>query len=108
MATKHETCPNCRRCIDCGECETDDCHKADCACRACLLTRPYDDLESIHCAACGKRKQSGQSFCRQCYYSLPPLTRRALYASEGYPETYTKALNVLTKSGEGAAVTQTH
>jgi hypothetical protein len=95
MPAKHETCSNCRRCITCGECETEDCHKFDCECRACLLTRPYNDLDSRHCAACGKRKQSRQSFCRGCYFSLPSQTRSALYVSDGYAETYTQALNSL-------------
>jgi hypothetical protein len=103
MAAKHEKCTNCRRCITCGECETDDCHPFDCACRECLLVRPYDDLDSSHCAACGKGKQSRRSFCGKCYYALPPPTRSALYISEGYAETYTHALNFLRESKQAMA-----
>lgn len=99
---KHNFCQNCNRCTDCGECETEDCHPAACKCRECLLVRPYDDLDSVHCAACGKRKQRRQSFCRTCFYSLTPQLRSKLYNPAGYAETYTEAKDLLLESkGDG-------
>ena len=42
---------------------------------------------------CGNSKQTKQTFCRKCYYSLPPEMRRALYRrmGEGYEEAYYRA-----------------
>ncbi len=51
------------------------------------------ELKSENCAACERPKESGQSFCKSCYFSLPPRTRNALYAamSDGYASIYDEA-----------------
>jgi hypothetical protein len=46
---------------------------------------------------CGKRKASGETFCRDCYFRLPPRMRQALYRGlgNGYEEAYTAAVDCL-------------
>ncbi len=62
----------------------------------------YDDLKSEVCGACNGKKSSMMSFCRRCYYSLPPSVQRSLYRREGYAENYTAALAILKeKENEG-------
>jgi hypothetical protein len=58
----------------------------------------YRELGSSTCGGCGGKKRDGQSFCRNCYYSLPPQTRSKLYDSSGYAETYTEAKDLLLES----------
>ena len=52
---------------------------------------------------CGSRKQSRQTFCRRCYYKLPPPMRQALYnrVGNGYEHAYEQAEEYL--AGEGIA-----
>ena len=51
------------------------------------------ELGSETCAACERHKESGQSFCKSCYFHLPPKTRNALYTamSDGYANIYDEA-----------------
>jgi len=55
-------------------------------------------LRSDHCA-CGHHKRSEESFCRQCYHSLPAPMRSNLYATlrNGYVDFYFEAVDWLTK-----------
>ncbi len=61
-----------------------------------LLRIALDELESTTCV-CGNRKQSRQSFCKPCYFALPPNVRRDLYKtiSDGYAEIYDRAKEYL-------------
>jgi len=54
------------------------------------------ELRGIKCR-CGKRKTSGQTFCRGCYYSLSPEIRSMLYRrlGQGYEEAYSEAVRYL-------------
>lgn len=54
------------------------------------------ELAGTRCR-CGKTKRGGETFCRSCYYRLPPPYRRALYAllGDGYEEAYAAAVGVL-------------
>ena len=58
-----------------------------------LITIARDELDSDVCAACGGEKKKRQSFCRQCYFSLPKAMQMSLYKpfSEGYAEIYDEA-----------------
>jgi hypothetical protein len=42
-----------------------------------------------------KRKERGQSFCRVCYFHLPPDMRRKLYSRDEYPNNYDDAKQYL-------------
>ncbi|KKN46369.1 hypothetical protein LCGC14_0673450 [marine sediment metagenome] len=57
-----------------------------------FVRQAYQDLKSGKCFPCGRRKKSGQSLCKSCYFSLPPKTRNALYKPEGYVAAYHLAL----------------
>jgi hypothetical protein len=48
---------------------------------------------------CGAVKKTGQTFCRGCYFSLPPRMRSALYSrvGEGYAERYDEAVAFILK-----------
>lgn len=62
-------------------------------------------LRSTTCACTGK-KASRQSFCRGCYFRLPPHLRADLYQGigEGYEEAYAASLRHLgfAEKNEGA------
>ena len=51
------------------------------------------ELKSETCAVCENRKESGHSFCKKCYFALPPNKRHALYTpmSDGYATIYDEA-----------------
>jgi len=51
-----------------------------------------NELAGAECA-CGSPKIPRQSFCRACYYLLPPRLRRPLYKriGEGYEQAYDEA-----------------
>lgn len=50
---------------------------------------------------CAKPKHNRQTFCKACYYALPPEMRQALYnrVGEGYEAAYVAAVNVLVHAG---------
>ena len=52
-----------------------------------------DSLDSTECPHCHNSKESGQSFCRRCYFALPKNLRMALYKtfSEGYVDHWDEA-----------------
>ena len=54
------------------------------------------ELEGETCR-CGRRKRTGTTFCRPCYYRLPPEGRQCLYRriGDGYAEAYEWACLVL-------------
>lgn len=56
-----------------------------------------DELESVTCSVCGKKKQRNHTFCKSCYYHLPPLMRLALYRrlNDGYEEAVDAAKEYL-------------
>jgi len=60
----------------------------------------WDDLFSATCAACGNKKKVRQSFCGDCYYSLPQKTRNELYKgfASGYADIYAGALEWLREN----------
>jgi hypothetical protein len=64
------------------------------------------DLRGTLCA-CGRGKQTGNSFCYRCYGSLPKDMQRALYrlVGDGYEAAYAAALQFLRQCGrvKGAA-----
>lgn len=59
-------------------------------------------LRSTRCI-CGGKKSERTAFCKGCYFSLSPETRRALYQriGVGFEEAYTAAAEILT---DGQAV----
>lgn len=61
-----------------------------------LRERCYNSLADETCPACQQTKKRRQSFCARCYGKLPIATRRALYRTEGYPQTWDAALKSLT------------
>ena len=50
---------------------------------------------------CGARKVRGQTFCKPCYFALPPPLRVALYRGigNGYEEAYASAVGTLESVG---------
>jgi len=54
------------------------------------------ELRGVVCR-CGREKHSGETFCKACYFRLPPLLRRALYkrVGEGYENAYAEACGFL-------------
>lgn len=46
---------------------------------------------------CGQQKLNGNTFCKSCYFGLPPKLRRALYnrVGEGYEKAYAEACEFL-------------
>jgi hypothetical protein len=65
-----------------------------------LQQQAREELYGELCA-CGQKKKSAQSFCRRCYFVLPPATRSALYKSfsDGYVEVYDEAKEFLKAEG---------
>ena len=59
-----------------------------------------DELQGMQCA-CGAPKVPKHTFCRPCYYMLPPRLRRALYKRflEGYESAYDEAAAFLRSRG---------
>ena len=55
-----------------------------------LKAQALRELISYVCAACGRDKNRGQSFCKSCYFFLTPDERASLYEpmSNGYAEIY--------------------
>lgn len=53
----------------------------------------WREFEELKCSVCGNQKAKGMSFCRKCYFSLPPEMRQALYErfGSGYEEAYHEA-----------------
>jgi hypothetical protein len=51
-----------------------------------------NELASLECL-CGSPKEPRRTFCRKCYYKLPPRMRQALYHKlhEGYLEARDEA-----------------
>lgn len=51
------------------------------------------ELAGIVCGACGNPKEPQKTFCKKCYYKLPPRMRSALYQrfGEGYEAAYDEA-----------------
>jgi predicted amidophosphoribosyltransferase len=60
-----------------------------------LQAQAFRELAEMTCAHCGKRKERGQSFCRVCYFHLPPDMRRKLYSRDEYPNNYDDAKQYL-------------
>jgi len=62
-----------------------------------LRKQALDELYATQCAACGRAKKRGQSFCRDCYYLLSRSQRRELYTriEYGYATIYAYAKDVL-------------
>lgn len=58
------------------------------------------ELRGLKCR-CGAVKVPRQTFCRRCYYALPPALRKALYngISEGYAAAYAAAATHLEQRG---------
>jgi len=54
------------------------------------------ELRSETCR-CGRRKQSRQTFCRSCYFSLPSPARSDIYkrVGSGYQQAYDAAVALL-------------
>jgi hypothetical protein len=63
------------------------------------------ELFGLDCAPCGGVKEPKRTFCRKCYYSLPPRLRKALYArvGAGYAEAYDEARAFLRSRAMGPA-----
>ena len=55
-----------------------------------LQAQAMRELSETSCAACGREKNRGQSFCKSCYFFLSAAERASLYkpVSEGYAEIY--------------------
>jgi hypothetical protein len=55
-----------------------------------------EELRGTTCR-CGNHKAHVQTFCRECYYSLPKRLRAALYhlIGDGYEEAYDAATTFL-------------
>lgn len=60
----------------------------------------YEELLGLRCR-CGAVKVPRQTFCRRCFYALPPEFRRALYLKfgKGYEDAYTAACAKLEDRG---------
>ena len=58
------------------------------------------ELATVQCR-CARPKQPRMSFCRNCYYALPPEMRQALYlrVGKGYEAAYVAAANILVHAG---------
>lgn len=54
------------------------------------------ELQSKDCR-CGAMKKEMQTFCKRCYFSLPPKMRDRLYdrLGEGYEQAYAAAVKFL-------------
>jgi hypothetical protein len=59
-----------------------------------------EELRGLRCR-CGLVKVPRQTFCRKCFYALPPAFRRALYLKfgHGYEDAYTAACSALEDKG---------
>ena len=55
-----------------------------------------EELRGTDCR-CGKPKKERETFCKSCYFSLPPDLRNRLYKGigEGYEAAYAVAANLL-------------
>lgn len=55
-----------------------------------------EQLQSTTCK-CGNSKHTGASFCRSCYYKLPPIVRKSLWQRVGcgYEQAYAFACRLL-------------
>ena len=62
---------------------------------------PYFEKLKGEVCECGRAKMVHSSFCKMCYYSLPPGTRHTLYRriGTGYEEAYDHAVVVLKLKG---------
>ena len=51
------------------------------------------ELAGVECHGCGGAKEMQKTFCRRCYYALPPRMRKALYSpiGDGYEEAREEA-----------------
>ena len=51
---------------------------------------------------CGSTKARGQTFCRTCYFLIPPSTRKRLYEriGEGYEGAYRDCCEYLDEKGK--------
>lgn len=58
------------------------------------------ELGGLKCR-CGRVKVPRQTFCRACYFKLPPENRRALYAKvgAGYEVAYVRSCRYLAATG---------
>lgn len=56
-----------------------------------------DTFIGTHCEACGGGKQPNSAFCTNCYFSLSPSARKALWNrfGHGFEEAYAQALAVI-------------
>ncbi|MEE9609514.1 MAG: hypothetical protein V3U03_17390 [Myxococcota bacterium] len=57
-----------------------------------------EELQGRLCR-CGGMKKSAHTFCRTCYFNLPPAERSALYHEfgDGYEEAYQTAVETLER-----------
>lgn len=62
-----------------------------------LQRQAIRELGEKSCAVCGGEKKPNQSFCKPCYFSLPPRMRQALYSplGENYASSYDAAKDYL-------------
>lgn len=60
----------------------------------------YRELHLAVCA-CGAKKQIKHSFCKTCYYALPPDLREALWTpiAKGYAAIYLRCKEFLKQEG---------
>jgi hypothetical protein len=58
------------------------------------------ELAGFRCR-CGRAKKDRQTFCRACYFKLPPENRRALYhkVGKGYEVAYVRSCRYLAATG---------
>lgn len=56
---------------------------------------------------CGSEKSRRQTFCRKCYFKLPPSQRNDLYRpiGDGYEEAYGAAIETLTECTDARKAT---
>jgi hypothetical protein len=60
------------------------------------------DFMGTVCSICGKKKDSGKTFCLSCYYRLPHKMRTALYFrfGSGYEQAFAQAQEWLRENRE--------
>ena len=59
-----------------------------------VLIDAYKDLASPACR-CGRQKKPYKTMCYACWKRLSPQLQKQLYNTDGYPETYRRALVAL-------------
>lgn len=66
-----------------------------------------DELAGGTCR-CGKAKKAMQSFCKRCYFKLPPRLRTNLYerVGRGYEQAYEQAIEHLGLADPKKAATE--